>query len=112
MLTFGLFVFVMGCNVHLHPYKDYLNQSVGHANMTPSPRRWARRITLLAWIRAAPYGHMNTAQSEAASRQQRGQFHNRLIVKTLSWSLINLASLFDGMTSISPLAHRVFFHGG
>ena len=32
MLTFGLFVFTMGCQVHLHPYNDYLNQSVGHAN--------------------------------------------------------------------------------
>jgi len=31
MLTFSLFVFVvMGCEVHLHPYKDYLNESVGH----------------------------------------------------------------------------------
>lgn len=32
MMTFGLFVFVMGCDVHLHPYKNYLDQSVGHAN--------------------------------------------------------------------------------
>jgi len=32
MLTFGLFMLVMGCDVHLHPYKDYLDQSVGHAN--------------------------------------------------------------------------------
>jgi hypothetical protein len=31
-MTFGLLVFVVGCNVHLHPYKDYLDQSVGHAN--------------------------------------------------------------------------------
>ncbi len=30
MWTFGLLVFVMGCHVPLHPYKDYLNQSVGH----------------------------------------------------------------------------------
>lgn len=26
-----LSVLTMSCNVHLHPYKDYLNQSVGHA---------------------------------------------------------------------------------
>lgn len=32
MLAFGLFVLVVGCDVHLHPYKDYLNQSVGYAN--------------------------------------------------------------------------------
>jgi len=31
-VTFSLFVFVIGCNVHLHPYKDYLDQSVGHEN--------------------------------------------------------------------------------
>ena len=30
IMSLGLFVFVTGCNVHLHPYKDYLNQSVGH----------------------------------------------------------------------------------
>jgi hypothetical protein len=30
LMTFGLLVFVTGCHVHLHPYKDYLNQSVGH----------------------------------------------------------------------------------
>jgi hypothetical protein len=30
MLTFSLIVFVTGCHVALHPYKDYLNQSVGH----------------------------------------------------------------------------------
>src|SRR5262245_11433339 len=30
MLAFGLFLLATGCNVHLHPYKDYLNQSVGH----------------------------------------------------------------------------------
>ena len=30
LMTLGLFVFATGCHVHLHPYKDYLNQSVGH----------------------------------------------------------------------------------
>jgi hypothetical protein len=30
MMTFALVLLVTGCNVHLHPYKDYLNQSVGH----------------------------------------------------------------------------------
>ena len=30
MLTVGLLVFVAGCHVPLHPYKDYLNQAVGH----------------------------------------------------------------------------------
>src|SRR5262245_61698631 len=30
IMTLGLFVFVIGCHVHLHPYRDYLNQSVGH----------------------------------------------------------------------------------
>ena len=30
MWTFGLFVFVTGCHVPLHPYKDYLNHAVGH----------------------------------------------------------------------------------
>ena len=32
MLTFSLFMFMMACNSHLHPYKDYLDQSVGHAD--------------------------------------------------------------------------------
>jgi hypothetical protein len=32
MLTFGVFVFVMGCDVHLHTYTDYLNQSIGRAD--------------------------------------------------------------------------------
>ena len=31
MLGFGLIILITGCNVHLHPYKDYLDQSVGHA---------------------------------------------------------------------------------
>ena len=31
-MTFGLLVFVTGCDVHLHPYEDYLNQSVGRAD--------------------------------------------------------------------------------
>lgn len=30
MLTFALLAFVTACHVPLHPYKDYLNQSVGH----------------------------------------------------------------------------------
>ena len=30
MFAFGLLVFVTGCHAHLHPYTDYLNQSVGH----------------------------------------------------------------------------------
>ena len=30
MLTFGCLVFLTACHVALHPYKDYLNQSVGH----------------------------------------------------------------------------------
>jgi hypothetical protein len=30
ILTFGLLVSLMGCHVSLHPYKDYLNESVGH----------------------------------------------------------------------------------
>jgi len=30
MLAFGLLVFLTGCDVHLHPYKDYLNRSVGN----------------------------------------------------------------------------------
>jgi len=32
---FGLFMTTMGCNLpdlHVHPYADYLNQSVGHAD--------------------------------------------------------------------------------
>ena len=32
MLSFGLLLLLTGCDVHLHPYKDYLDQSVGHAN--------------------------------------------------------------------------------
>lgn len=32
MCTFGMVAFVMGCDVHLHPYTDYLNQSVGRAD--------------------------------------------------------------------------------
>lgn len=32
MFTFGMLAFVMGCDVHLHPYTDYLNQSVGRAD--------------------------------------------------------------------------------
>jgi hypothetical protein len=32
MFTFGMLALVMGCDVHLHPYKDYLNQSVGRAD--------------------------------------------------------------------------------
>ena len=28
--TVVVLVFLMGCHVALHPYKDYLNQSVGH----------------------------------------------------------------------------------
>jgi len=32
MLAFSLSVFMMSCDVHLHPYQDYLNQSVGHAD--------------------------------------------------------------------------------
>src|SRR5262245_19346754 len=32
MLTFGLFLLVMGCDLHMHPYHDYLNQSVGRAD--------------------------------------------------------------------------------
>ena len=30
MLTFGVLAFLMGCHVSLHPYKNYLDQSVGH----------------------------------------------------------------------------------
>jgi hypothetical protein len=30
MLTFVLLLFLTGCHVPLHPYKDYLNNSVGH----------------------------------------------------------------------------------
>ena len=30
MLAIGLLVFLTGCHVALHPYKEYLNQSVGH----------------------------------------------------------------------------------
>jgi hypothetical protein len=30
MLTFGLALLLTGCHVALHPYKDYLNKSVGH----------------------------------------------------------------------------------
>ena len=31
MMTFVVLLFLSACDVHLHPYKDYLNQSVGHA---------------------------------------------------------------------------------
>ena len=31
ILTSCLFMLMTACNVHLHPYKDYLDQSVGHA---------------------------------------------------------------------------------
>jgi hypothetical protein len=30
MMTFALFI--MGCALHLHPYENYLNESVGHAD--------------------------------------------------------------------------------
>ena len=30
MLAFSCLLFLMGCHMALHPYKDYLNQSVGH----------------------------------------------------------------------------------
>ena len=32
MLTFSMLMFATGCDVHLHPYKDYLNQSVGRVD--------------------------------------------------------------------------------
>jgi hypothetical protein len=31
MLPVGLLVWLTGCHIAMHPYKDYLNQSVGHA---------------------------------------------------------------------------------
>lgn len=30
LLTFGLFI--VGCALHLHPYENYLNESIGHAD--------------------------------------------------------------------------------
>jgi len=32
VLTFGVFLLVIGCDVYLHPYQDYLNQAVGQAD--------------------------------------------------------------------------------
>ena len=49
MLTFGVLVFVMGCDVHLHPYQDYLSQSIGRADHEAVARQMGaphRSVTL------------------------------------------------------------------
>jgi hypothetical protein len=89
-----------GCNVHLHPYKDYLDQSVGHATHNALAEKMGAPNNTVDLDGGGDLWTYKYCAVGGGIGPAKGLFHKPLIVKTSSWSLMKLASLFDGMTSI------------